>query len=182
MKIYLLILSLCLPQIAAAQNKTFKVRADKAFAEMDYVTAAYYYDKALENGALTAAGKVPYFSTKNRVDSSGVNELRYQLAESYRLYQNYTMAETLYKQVVEANESDYPLARLWYGLCLRCNNEPSKAVGQLELFISSNKDIKENKRYATIAANELKDCLFAIKQSKIATTAKIVKLENSFSI
>ena len=180
-KTYLIILLLCLAQIATAQNKIFKLRADKAFFEKDYVTAAYYYDQALNNGASTGEGKVPYFSVKHRSDSAALIQVRYQLAESYRLYQNYTLAEGQYKKVIEERESIYPLARLWYGICLRCNNQLVEAANQLQLFISSNQDKNENKRYATIANNELKDCLFAIKQSTLSSTATIEKLDDTFS-
>ncbi len=181
MKTYILILFICLVQLATAQNQTFKARAQKAFEENDYVTAAYYYSKSLENGAATLQGKVPYFSGKQGTDSATVSEVRYQLAKSYRLYQNYTLAEGLYKQVIEKYESSFPLSRLWYGICLRSNNRLNEAASQLQLFINSNTDNKEYKQYMTIASNELKDCLFAIAQSKIGTAATIVKLENTFS-
>jgi len=178
MKTYILILFLCLAQAATAQNKTFKARAEKAFAEKDYVTAAYYYDKALQNGAMTSQGKIPYFSVKQGTDSVAVTEVRYKLAESYRLYQNYAQAEGLYKKVLDAYESTYPMARLWYGVCLRCNNQLEEAASQLQLFVNSN---KANKQYATLGSNELKDCLFAQQQNKTVSTTTVVKLEDAFS-
>lgn len=181
MRIHILLVFLCLTQAAAGQNKTFKARAEKAFAEKDYVTAAYYYDQALEQGSTTQQGMVPYFSQKQGMDSAGVNEVRYQLAESYRLYQNYQLAEGWYKQVMEGSESNYPLARLWYGSCLRANDMLSEALIQLRQFIRTHSDNKDYSNYIIIANNELKDCLFAIKQHQTLTTTTIVKLESTFS-
>jgi len=178
MKNYLLILFLLIAGSVTAQNKTFKTRAEKAFAEKDYATAAYYFDKALHNGTLTKQGKVPYFSKKQRFSTAQLAEVSYQLAESYRLSNNYTLAEELYKDVIEGDESSYPMARLWYGVCLRSNNKIDEAEGQLTLFINSNKD---NKQYTVLGNNELKDCLFARQQIKLPLTASIMKLESSFS-
>jgi len=181
MKTYLLILLIGLVNAASAQNKTFKARGDKAFLIKDYTTAAFYYNKALENGAITARGKVPYFSVGQTTDSATVNEIRYQLAEAYRLGYNYSLAERWYKQVLNQGEATYPLARLWYGSCLRANNALDEAVFELKLFLSTSQEPKGDQPYLIIANNELKDCLFAIKQQKLKPTATIEKLANHFS-
>ncbi|TCD00423.1 OmpA family protein [Pedobacter psychroterrae] len=178
MKNYLLMLCLLIAGTVTAQNKAFKTRADKAFAEKDYATAAFYYDKAQNGETITKQGKVPYFSKKQRFALSEIAEVNYQLAESYRLSNNYAQAEELYKEVIEGFEASYPMARLWYGVCLRSNNKLDQAEGQLNLFIGASKD---NKQYTTMGNNELKDCLFAKQQSKLKATASIVKLESSFS-
>lgn len=181
MKVYLLILLIGIVNVASAQNKAFKARGEKAFAVKDYTTAAYYYDKALENATVTARGKVPYFSVNQTTDSATVTEIRYQLAEAYRFGQNYSLAQGWYKRVLNQDEASYPLARLWYGVCLRANKALDEAASELQLFISTSQNSKDDQPYLVIANNELKDCLFAIKQQKLNTTATIVKLENTFS-
>ncbi|WP_448701514.1 OmpA family protein [Mucilaginibacter sp. AW1-3] len=174
MKRRLLILFLFIAQIAAAQNKAFKERADKAFDEKDYVTAAYYYDKALENKTSTTQGTVPYFSTRQNVyeNEKMAGEITYRLAESYRLYHNLLQAELWYRYVIDKYVTVYPLSRYWYAVCLRSNKKIDDAIKSLELFLKTNKD----KTYTELANKELENCLFAREQVKHPTLSSAAKM------
>ena len=165
-------------QSAMAQNLLFKKRADLAFQKKDYVTAAYYYEQSLNQGKSSAGEKVPYFSIKQSRDTSGKVQVIYQLAESYRMFQNYNLAEPWYKAVLENDEAQYPMARLWYGICLRSNNELEAAVEQLQAFKSAN---KKNSNNYLLGDRELQNSLFALEQSKFLNRAEMTKLESSFS-
>jgi OOP family OmpA-OmpF porin len=94
MKKLTFILFFLMANAALAQNRDFKKRADAAYGEKDYVTAAYYYDKALQNGTASSQGTVPYFSVRQNKNSkqTEVGDITWHLAESYRLYQNFTQA------------------------------------------------------------------------------------------
>src|SRR5476651_246202 len=121
MKRLIVIIFFFIANTVIAQNKADKEMADKAFAQKDYVTAAYYYDKALKNGTASSQGTVPYFSTRQNKDQDDgeVSYITYRAAESYRLYQNLIQAEIWYKQAVDSYEAANPLARYWYAVCLR---------------------------------------------------------------
>jgi OOP family OmpA-OmpF porin len=159
---------------ALAQNTAFIARADKAYASRDYVTAAYYYTKSLQNGTTTSQGTVPYFSVRQskRQRPAQIAYLTYRLAEAYRISLNYTLAESNYAQVVEKYESTYPLARLWYAVCLRANNHIDEAVNHLQVFINA----KNNKAYIDIAKKELSNCMFAKEQTKKQILTKAIKM------
>lgn len=164
---------------ALAQNAAFVARADKAYASKDYVTAAYYYTKSLQNGTTTSQGTVPYFSVRQskRQRPAQTAYLTYRLAESYRIYQNYTLAESNYAQVVEKYESTYKLARLWYAVCLRANNHIDEAINHLQVFINGNKD----KAYIDIAKKELSNCIFAKEQIQKPILTKATKMAQNLN-
>lgn len=178
MKNYILILFLCFAQVALAQNKIFVKRADEAFAKKDYVTAAYYYDKALGDETATAIGKVPYFSVKRYKAKDGIADVTYRMAESYRLEQNYVFAAKGYRQVMEHHEQAYPQARLWYGDCLRANNQLTEAVNQLQLFVNANKGNGEN---LNLGVKALETARFAQAQMAQKQPVTVLKMSASFS-
>lgn len=173
-------------QSAAAQNKLFVQRADQAFAQKDYVSAAYYYDKALGDETATPVGKVPFFSAKKRKTKDGVADVMYRMAESYRLEQNYVFAAKWYGQVVEQHEAAYPLARLWYGVCLRANNELTTAMNQLQLFVNTNKGKGESVRLggAELETTRFAQAQIAQKQpvSVLRMPGSLKKEENDFAL
>ncbi|WP_158824877.1 OmpA family protein [Mucilaginibacter lacusdianchii] len=180
MKKLFCILTFFIATAALAQNKAFKERADKAFISKDYVTAAYYYEKALQNNTTTKEGTVPYFSVRNskRPKQTLVTEIDYKLAESYRLYQNFIAAEDHYRKVVDKNDTAYPLARLWYAVCLRANNHLDDAINQLQLFLTANQNNKIN---ADLGKKELNNCLFAKDQLKKPAHAKALKMASTLN-
>jgi len=178
MKNYALLLILFLAQNALGQNNTFKLRADQAFEEKDYSTAAFYYNKAIAVGTTAAQGKVPYFSGKQKNGKAAVAFVQYRLAESWRLSKNYKLAEEFYRKTVENNEVEYPWARYWFGVCLRANNKLDEAIAQLELFSTTN---KANPAFVKKSDKELKNCRFALNQGKVSLTTSVKKLEDNFS-
>ena len=177
MKRLIFIIFFFIANTVIAQNKADKEKADKAFAEKDYVTAAYYYDKALQNGTASSQGTVPYFSTRQNKDQDDgeVSYITYRAAESYRLYQNLIQAEIWYKQAVDSYEATNPLARYWYAVCLRSNKKVDEAIKNLQIFIKNNKN---NKQYADLADKELTNCLFAKDQIKTPGLSKLTKMAN----
>lgn len=177
MKQLLFILFILIANTVAAQTRADKERADKAFAEKDYVTAAYYYERSLQNATATTQGTVPYFSTRQNVyqDEKQTSYIIYHLAESYRLYHDLTQAESWYKQVVNNYEAENPLARYWYAVCLRSDKNIDEAIRNLQYFIKAN---QKNKQYYDLANKELSICLFAQQQLKHPGLSSIAKMTN----
>lgn len=167
MKKILTLLSLLVSCNAIAQyGPDYKADGDKAFHNNDFYEAAYYYRKATESLKPTTVTQVPYQgniinSQKDEKPSDNIY-LSYQLAQAYRLYENYLEAEPWYYQVLNDNEQyRYPLARLWYGVCLRANQRFDHAIKQLEQFTNS---YKGDSKYKLLAEKEIKNCLFAKEQ------------------
>jgi OOP family OmpA-OmpF porin len=175
MKKLTLILLLFITSTSLAQNRQYRLRADKAYTQKDYITAAYYYDKALENGTTTTQGTVPYFSTRQNKHhkTAELAYITYRLAESYRLYQNTGLAEKWYGETVNKYDALYPVARLWYAVCLRSANHFDEAITQLQAFISGN---KAGAQYIDQANKELNNCRFAKEQMGTPTLSKTVKM------
>ena len=139
-----------------------KVLGDQAFANKNYYAAAFYYKEAATGFNIQPQTVIPFRGdTKagKKVNAENNDYVSYQLAESYRLYENYLEAEGWYYKVVTGGNTDkYPLARLWYGVCLRADQHFDEAVNQLQLFIAQ---YNGEGRYKDMAYEELRNCQFA---------------------
>lgn len=163
---------------ALAQYKTCRALGDKAFEDKNYYEAAYYYGRAIGERAKIAPGLEMPFNTKFRslkkISPADSAYAVFRLAESYRLFEDYREAEIYYKRILSAgHENEYPLARLWYGVCLRTDGKFDEAIAQLEQFRKTyNSDAALN----TIAAHEIADCAFAKAQYRQGPLANITKV------
>lgn len=166
---------------AVAQYHTFKSRADKAFNNKNYYEAAYYYDKAAGSKKSTQT-RIP-FTPDGKITKEQIKADRpyilYRLAESYRLYEDYSKAGEWYKVGMdENNETDYPLTRLWYGVCLRADKRFDESITQLSQFIAVYKDDKE---YIDLAKKEIAVCLFAKEQYNNPEPVNISRMEGQWN-
>jgi len=179
MKNLTIILLVLIANAAFAQNRDLRKRADAAYAQRDYVTAAYYYDKALQSGTATSQGSVPYFSVREskEAEETAVADITYHLAESYRLFQDFIQAEKYYKRVATDFEKTYPLARYWYGVCLMTDKNLDEAIKQLQLFIKTNK----NKQYIDLANKQLASCQFAKEQMTKPTLSTVDRVRDNLN-
>jgi outer membrane protein OmpA-like peptidoglycan-associated protein/tetratricopeptide (TPR) repeat protein len=160
-----------------------KVYADKAFNNKDYYEAAFYYKRAADGLSLTTLQAIPYHAGEKANKKPAKKEDRaylcYQLAESYRMYENYLEAEGWYYKVITENyEAQYPLARLWYGVCLRANQHFDDAIKQLEQF---NANYKGESKYGDIARKEIKNCQFAKEQYLYPLLIEVAKLKDPYA-
>ena len=181
MKRIALLIIFLMARTAFCQVKAYKDMGDKAFADKDFYTAAYYYDKALQDKSSSSEGTaVPYFSSRlsKAEHDKAVGQINYRLAESYRSYHNYLQAESWYKQVADKYGDAFPDARLWYGVCLRANNHYDEALKQIQTFISDNKGSADMRKRAN---KELDNTLFAKQQLTAAPLIKAVKMGPNFN-
>ncbi|RFZ90308.1 hypothetical protein D0C36_21150 [Mucilaginibacter conchicola] len=157
--------------------------ADKAFNNKDYYEAAYYYRKAAEGMSLVTQQSIPYSGGGKtaKVKEGKVSDRAYisfQLGESYRGYENYLEAEPWYYRVLEeGNEAQFPLARLWYGVCLRANQHFDEAIKQLTDF---NLAYKGDAKYRAVAEKEIMNCRFAKEQYKYPLLIEVTKRKGSW--
>jgi len=181
---YLLLFILLATVKVTAQDFTNpKVLGDKAFRNKNYYEAAAYYKKAAEGLSLNKKAAIPYQSDQTRpnqkISAPDRAYVCYMLAESYRLYENYLEAEGWYYKVLNENfEPYYPLARLWYGVCLRANQHFDDAIKQLRQFDMGYKGDAKN---IAIANKEISTCLFAIEQYKFPMLVDVVKMKGVFN-
>ncbi|QQL50413.1 OmpA family protein [Mucilaginibacter ginkgonis] len=185
MKKYLLILLMGLIACSASAQYENNVKqlADKAFATGKYYEAAYYYKKLADGLKITGMGEIPYEgSNKSKPNKKNAGERLYvmfRLAESYRLYQNFLEAEGWYLKLLnQPDNSAYPLARLWYGVCLRANQHFEEAIKQLQMFDSA---YTGDKQYSNLAKHEIANCRFALEQMQFPGLYLPAKLKSQFN-
>jgi len=182
-KIATLLFILSYGAASAQYTRNYKAEADKAFRNKDYYEAAHFYLKAAEGANLIKPVAVPYLGNNTKATKAQTMPdkayISYQLAESYRLYENYVEAEPWYYQVLNDNkEATYPLTRLWYGICLRANQRFSDAIQQLSLF---EKSYKGESQHIALAQKEINNCKFAIDQYRYPVLLKVERLKGEWN-
>jgi len=165
----------------SAQYNDLRKLGDKAFKNKDYYQAAYFYKKA-QDTTHSAPGTIPFYSSslvlEKKIKTSHAY-ICYQLAESYRLYQNYTEAGVWYKKILdEKYEQDYPLARLWYGLSLRANKQFDESIKEIQQFAAS---YKGDSTFINIAKREISNCFFAKQQYASYATVEVSRMQEKLN-
>lgn len=159
-----------------------KTMGDNSFKNKNYYAAAYYYKKVTESMPGAHEKALPYRSQlKDQATpkDAGRAEVYYMLGESYRMYDNYLEAEPWYYKVITENfESKYPLARLWYGVCLRADQHFDEASKQLRQFLDG---YKGETRYIDLAKKELRSCEFAKSQYAYPELIEQIKMKGVWS-
>lgn len=176
-KLFLICCSFFLVNGLLAQYRTIKAAAENEFENKNYSQAAYYYDQ-LATGSYKKQQKVPFYLSAQANKEKVVNEhpyICYQLAESYRLYRDYNKAGKWYDTVLTyKNDAGFPLARLWFGTCLRANGHFDEAIAQLRQFKSG---YKSDPEYLKVADREIATCLFAKEQYTESLPVDIRKMD-----
>ena len=164
---------------ACAQYRSLKAQADKAFQNKNYYEAAYYYNRLI-TGKDSAQKNIPFYASASKGQiKAGRNYILYQLAESYRLYQDYDKAAGWYNTVLHADTvSEYPLTALWYGVCLRANKKFDEAIKQLQQFKAT---YKGESQYIDLASKELANCAFAREQYQLQALAEVKKMDGQWN-
>lgn len=182
--VYTILLALFVSSAFAQYDEDFKGQGDNAYAKKNFYEAAYFYKKAAERMNLTPQGlKVPFQPVANKSEKDTkpeqINYVTWQLAESYRQYENYLEAEGWYYKIINANAlTQYPLARFWYGVCLRANQHFDGAIQQLSQFV---KDYHGEKQYLDRAEKEIANCKFAEDQYKYPILMEVLKQKGEWN-
>jgi outer membrane protein OmpA-like peptidoglycan-associated protein len=119
---------LCCALVTAKAQFTYEYlrAADNYYKKADYYSAAQYYEKYLgvADQKLKKEEYSPYTAAssavkKNKVPVSSRQQALYHVAESYRLLHDHAKAATYYSQTLDANATEFPLARYYYAVELR---------------------------------------------------------------
>ena len=170
-----------LPALSQAQYIVdYKRQGDEYFANKNYYAASVYYQKALQLLPDTT-GKTYFYpystdtrrSRKQEKNADQYQYLVYKLGESFRLYNDFESAEQWYDKATQFENDHFPLARLWYAVCLRADEKYEDAIQELKTFQS---DYTQSDDYSKRAELELKSCQFALKDKKYPRLADIHKL------
>jgi outer membrane protein OmpA-like peptidoglycan-associated protein/tetratricopeptide (TPR) repeat protein len=181
-KYLLLIISVLCISVTAVNAQyvvDYKKQGDQYFAKKQYYAAAVLYQKALKLLPDTAMSHYVYpyvISPKSKKEEKNKDQyeyLVYQLGESFRLYKDYKSAGEWYEKAIQLNATRFPLASLWYGVCLRATKNYEEAIGQLQTF-----ELRYGKQddYSKQANLELRSCRYALDQMKFPRLADIQKL------
>ncbi len=120
LKLILFSILISISAITMAQKKSPARTADEAFEENKYIVAIERYKKA-------------YSKTKN--NSVERDRILYQLAECYRLTNNFKRSEFQYKRLVkEGYEKKKPDVLLHYANALKINEKYEEALVQYQAF------------------------------------------------
>lgn len=179
-------LAFCMPASTIAQSTAkLKHRADACFANRDYYTALKLYNVILYDSPLvtkTNTWVYPFrpvnHSTARKIKPSKRPYFLYRLAESYRLCYHYKEALPQYEQYISSQDTQFPLARLWYGLCLLAGNEPEKAITALNGFLQKYKTVDS---FAQKARMGIANSHFAIGQKSLPVKVAITKIPSTVS-
>ena len=176
----------CTSANAQYSKENPRALGDKAFNNKDWYEAAFYYRKAAEGMSLVTRQAMPYTgggkSAKEAPKTTKADDrayICYRLGESYRGYENYLEAEPWYFKVIEENnEAQYPLSRLWYGVCLRANQHFDEAIKQLTQFSLS---YKGEAKYVAVTEKEIRNCRFAKEQLQYPVLIEVTKRKGSWN-
>jgi OOP family OmpA-OmpF porin len=142
--------------------------ADNYFQKGDYASAAEYYEKYL--GKDKGGGKQEFYpytpqriSKKTAPEMSSREKALYNLAESYRLLNYPEKAEPVYKEVMDANKTAFPLAAYHYATLQRAMGKYDEAEQGFRSFLA---DYKTADKYKEGAERELKNLEFIKVQMK----------------
>lgn len=143
----MLFIAFCVPVYIYAQSAgKIERRANASFQNKDYYNAAKLYSVILYDSPFlkkTSGIMYPFqpgnYKRTRKIRQSERSYVVYQLAESYRLYNHYKEALPQYEQYLLSHDTRFPLARLWYGICLLANDEPGKAITAFNTFLQKYK-------------------------------------------
>jgi outer membrane protein OmpA-like peptidoglycan-associated protein len=177
------------PLLTKAQYKEDYARAAALFyADRDYYSSAKYYELFLNSsGTTNGARQNPYVIQKRGDKPAGEGtysksklQAVYQLAESYRLLNDYEHAEKWYG-IAAADAAGYPLAAYWHGISLRANGKYDAAEKVLTQFVKS---YGRNDVYLQRAHKELLNLAFIKEQlaKKDSVAYKVAQLASAVNM
>lgn len=166
-----------------AQSTNYKRVAEQFYAKGDYYSAAHYFEKYLSGKTPFHSGYNAYVVTKqgatliNTNDLGGLDgNLLYKMGDCYYNLNDYIHAEQWYKLLLKKDSTTFPLARYYYGICLRSNGNYNIAQQELAKFMQEN---ASGEQYNKQAQQEIDNCAFIQQQLTNGPTGiKIERLNN----
>jgi len=154
----------------------YKKVADAYFQSKDYYAAATFYKRALKITSDSTQLIVPYGKDKKQKNDEKLIEdyegSLYNLAESSRMYRDFSEAEKYYEVASTFSNPKYKKALFYYAESLRANKKFSQAINAFEQFIERNK----TDELVNAASREILSCKFAIKEMRFPRLVQINKM------
>lgn len=182
MKRILLFFLLASGSLANAQYVVnYKKVADTYFQGGDYYAAATFYKKALKITGDSAQLLLPY--GKERQSSSDERAIEdyegsvYNLAESSRLYREFTEAEKYYAVAVTFNNNRFRKAPFYYAESLRANKKYTQAITSFESFITKN----PGDALIGDAKKEIASCKLALEEMRFPRMVQVKKIAKNIN-
>ncbi len=170
--------SMCYEAMAQTAGQLQR-RGDASFANGDYYSAIQIYSAILYDSPLvknTSAIVYPFRPAGHlagKIRPTQKSYLQYHLAESYRLCYHYKEAATQYEQYLLSQDTKFPLARLWYGLCLLSDDQPDKAISSFNMFLQKYRTVDS---FTQKAKQGIANSNFALLQKSTRPVATVSKL------
>jgi OmpA-OmpF porin, OOP family len=142
-KVFAAVIIFCCFSAQAQFTYDYLKAADNYFRKADYYSAAQYYEKYLATNVKgSGVAFKPYVVQQGSKSStvktavSSREQAIYNLAESYRLLNYHVKAEPYYKQAVEFDQTQFPLARFHYATTLRALEKYEEAEKAFTDFLA----------------------------------------------
>jgi len=176
---------LCTGFVQAQSVRKLERRANTSFQQHDYYNAAKLYSAILYDSPLVKKSPSPVYPFQpvqtghtKKINVSRRSVVQYQLAESYRLYYHYKDALPQYEQYIQSKDTKFPLAGLWYGLCLLATDQPEKAITTLNIFLQKHKPVDTFTQKAILG---IADANFRISNRSVKPVAAVTKIAATVS-
>lgn len=168
MRCLLTVLVICITlTMGHAQTGTgYFNQAENLFKAKNYYEASVIFEKYLATEKNSRPRSTPFAiekKVKGKTNMDPHQEAVYQLAESYRMINDYQKAEKYYKEAVGFSGKAYPDAQYWYAVTLRANQRYAEALVQITAFLEKHTQMDD---LLIGADRELEDLKFIQQQSE----------------
>ncbi|MDQ1140234.1 OmpA family protein [Pedobacter agri] len=157
----------------------YKRVADTYFENKDYYAASTFYKKALKITGDSTLALLPYGTErKSAKDEKVIEDYEgsiYNLAESSRLYREFSEAEKYYAVAITFTNTRYRKAQFYYAECLRANKKFTPAIDAFQVFIRKN----PNDPLVKDAQKEIASCKFALEEMRFPRMVQIRKIASN---
>ena len=141
-------------------------QAENLFKAKNYYEASVVFEKYLATEKNSRPRSTPFAiekKVKGKTNMDPHQEAVYQLAESYRMINDYQKAEKYYKEAVGFSGKAYPDAQYWYAVTLRANQQYAEALVQITAFLEKHTQLDD---LLLGADRELEDLKFIQQQAE----------------
>ena len=141
-------------------------QAENLFKTKNYYEASVVFEKYLATEKNSRPRSTPFAiekKVKGKTNMDPHQEAVYQLAESYRMINDYQKAEKYYKESVGFSGKAYPDAQYWYAVTLRANQHYAEALVQINAFLEKHTQLDD---LLLGADRELEDLKFIQQQAE----------------
>lgn len=157
----------------------YKKVADAYFQNKDYYAASTFYKKALKITSDSSQIVLPYAKDKKQNSDEKVIEdyegSLFNLAESSRMYRDFSEAEKYYAVASTFTNPKYKNASFYYAESLRANKKFQQAIPVFEQFIAKNK----SGELVKVAQVEILSCKFAIAEMRFPRLVQVNKVASN---